>query len=119
MPTTGNSRKALLLAALVACGANDDIHDPQVAGISPSRARPGDVVTVSGNYFCGQPEDEIGDPLACENEGGVSIGGLPARITEYTDTQIACEVPQLSPGNAKLFVTVVGRTSNTVTLVIE
>src|SRR5262245_25345012 len=82
--------------ALVACTANDDLHPPAIGAITPARASPGAAVTISGHYFCGQPEpddpDDV-DPLACEHIGQVTFGALPAPMSQYTDSTVVAEVP--------------------------
>lgn len=108
--------------ALGSCTANDDIHSPMIGSLAPDHGPPGTIVSISGSYFCAQPEPEDPDdvdPLECDHIGAVTFGTRGANIDQYTDLLIAAEVPDLTPGDALVFVTVLGRTSNSATFSVE
>lgn len=113
---------AMVLTILAGCTTNDDIHTPALAAITPEHAGPATVVTISGSYFCAQPEPEDGeevDPLACEHTGTVSFGAVPANVGEYTDSRIMVEVPSLAPGVVSVRVAVGGRASSGVEFTVD
>ena len=108
----------VFVICLAGCSANDDIHTPQVASITPDHAAVGTVVTIIGNYFCGRPETGNEDPT-CPISGTVNFETSPGTPTTWSDTAIMIEVPQAMTGSADVVVTAAGRTSNSVTFTIE
>jgi hypothetical protein len=108
--------RAFAFLALAACSANDDIPDPRIGSINPSHAPVGASVTIEGEYFCQQLENE--DPLACANIGSVSFGTLGATTITYGDERIIVEVPS-GTGLVRVRVSSAGQTSNAVDFTIE
>ena len=122
LPSDVSRRALLAFAVLVGCTANDDIHPPSIGAITPDRAQPGSTVSITGNYFCAQPEADDGDdvdPLACVNTGAVSFGTVPATVGQYTDTMITVEVPDGMRGVVTVHVSVAGRTSDGASFTVE
>jgi hypothetical protein len=103
-------------AACSACSANDDISAPRIAAVSPDHGAPGSSVTITGDFFCQQNENE--DPLACLQIGSVQFGAVGASLIEYTDAEIIAEVPPAF-GDVRVTVSAAGRTSNGYRFVIE
>jgi len=99
---------------LAACSTNDDLPGPVLASVSPDHAGIGATVTISGSYLCQQPEDGSGevDPLACAHTGSVAFGVVPATVTQYTDTSVTAQVPDIAPGSTQISIAVGGRTTN-------
>jgi hypothetical protein len=119
---TSIARLVLIAGALASCTANDDIHPPALAALTPDRAIPGSSVVASGNYFCGQPEADDPadvDPLACQNLGTVTFDGVPATVSQYSEVTIVVELPDLPPGPVTVRVSVAGRTSNGAPFTVE
>jgi hypothetical protein len=54
--------------------------DPAVSGVVPDTATEGDSVTISGSNFGA-------------DEGSVTVGGVPATITSWTDTEVVITIP--------------------------
>jgi hypothetical protein len=77
--------------AASACSANDDMPAPQISSVSPNHGPAGNVVLVSGSYFCHQPATE--DPLSCSNIGSIEFGTSVAVASQYTDNSIMVDVP--------------------------
>ncbi|HEY3801616.1 MAG TPA: IPT/TIG domain-containing protein [Kofleriaceae bacterium] len=109
----------VLVFELAACTANDDIPAPVLASVTPAQAGVGAVVMVSGSYLCQQPEGSDTDPLACAHTGSVSFGVVPANVTQYTDSSITCQVPDVAQGPTQISVATGGRTSNGIDFTIE
>jgi hypothetical protein len=114
------SQILLLIVLSGGCSASDDVPAPMVSSVSPDHAQPGVSIMILGDYFCQQPEtDGDVDPLACENMGIVEIGTVPSSTGLYTDQMITAEVPWLGAGSYAVSVSVAGRRSNGVTLVVD
>ena len=113
---------AVSTVLLAGCTANDDVHAPSLANVNPPRASLGFSIVLTGNYFCQQPEshgeDDV-DPNACENVGSVLFGSAASAASQYTETSITVDVPDLPAGVLAVRVSVRGRTSNSVDLTIE
>jgi hypothetical protein len=104
---------ALLLVVAAACTANDDVPAPVLAAATPDHAGVGAVVMLSGAYLCQQPDGSADtDPLACAHTGSVAFGVVPAVVTQYTDSSITTEVPDVAPGPVTITVATGGRTTN-------
>lgn len=113
---------AVSMVMLAGCTANDDVHAPALASITPARVSPGFSIVLTGNYFCQQPEphgEGDVDPNACENVGSVQFGAAASAASQYTDTSITVDVPELPISVVEVRVSVRGRTSNSVGLRIE
>jgi IPT/TIG domain len=110
----------VLVVALAACSANDDVPAPVLASVTPAQAGVGAVVMVSGSYLCQQPEgSDDPDPLACAHTGSVTFGVVPANVTQYTDSSITCQVPDIAQGSTEISVATGGRTTNNVDFTVE
>jgi hypothetical protein len=105
---------ALLLAG---CTASDDVHPPQISGITPDHATPGTVVSIEGSYFCQNPAPNPDDPT-CAIAGTVQFGTAPGTPTTWADDAIMVEVPQTS-GAVTVTVTALGRSSNGVAFTVQ
>jgi hypothetical protein len=111
---------AVGLLALAACTANDDVPAPAISAVTPDHAQPGTFATVTGSSLCQQPRGSgDDDPLGCAHVGTVLFGATPGTVTSYTDTMVMAEVPSLAPGSSDVFVTVAGRSSNSLGFVVE
>jgi len=110
-----------LLAALAACSENDDIPAPVLSSVTPDHAGAGAVVMLSGAYLCQQPEGsgDDTDPLACANTGLVDFDRVPGTASQYTDTSITVQVPDLTAGDVQVSISVAGRTSNSVDFTVD
>lgn len=118
----GPVRGILPFFMLAGCSGNDDVRAPAIASIVPAQAAPGTTVMLLGSSFCQQPEPPDGtevDPLTCAHVGVVLLGTMSASTLEYTDTSIMFEVPVTEPATLDVQVSVNGRRSNAVDLVIE
>ncbi len=102
-----------MFGLLAGCSASDDIPAPMIASIVPDNGAPGEVVTLSGDYFCQQPPVDDGDPT-CDISGTVVFGTVPGTPSTWSDVTIMIEVPQGVTGHADVTVTAAGRTSNSV-----
>jgi len=81
------------------------ICGPEIASLSPTSGPVGTSVTINGSNFG-----------ASQGTSTVTIGGTPASITSWSDTQIVATVPNLSPAGAyNVVVTINGLPSNTAT----
>lgn len=58
---------------------------PSITSVSCEWAKPGEAITVHGNYFF-----DKADGSAIE----LTIGGIPARVSSYTSTEIKATVPE-------------------------
>jgi hypothetical protein len=107
--------RALVVAAalLVGCSANDDIPAPAVATVMPDHAPAGEVVVVSGSFFCQRPANVTDDP-DCDVAGTVHFGEVPGTATSWMDTAITVEVPAGAVGRADVEVIAGGRASNSI-----
>ncbi len=115
-------RFAIVAVAVVlaACSANDDIPAPVLASATPSSANVGTIITLSGSYLCQQPEgSDDSDPLACAHTGAVTFGVVPANVTQYTDSSITAQVPDLPAGDSQIGVATGGRETNTIDFTVE
>jgi len=74
------------IVAFAGWTANDDIHAPALANISPSHGLPGTQVRLEGNYFRLQPAMDDMDPFACRMMGSVLFGSSVTAASQYTDT---------------------------------
>jgi hypothetical protein len=113
---------AIASPAASGCSYGDDIPAPTVSAAIPEHVRPGESLTLLGSSFCQQPvtdDAEEADPLACANIGAVVFGTTPGNIDTYTDTMVTAETPPVAPGTVQVFITVAGRRSNRLALVIE
>ena len=108
----------VVVVALVACSANDDVPAPQLGSVVPARATAGTVVTVVGNYFCQRPNTGNEDPL-CDTTGQVNFGASAGTVTSWSDTTIMVEVPQGALGPVVLSVIVNGRSSNPISFTVQ
>jgi hypothetical protein len=105
---------------LAACSANDDIPAPVLASATPSSANVGTIIMLSGSYLCQQPEgSDDSDPLACAHTGAVAFGEMPANVTQYTDSSITAQVPDLPAGDTQVSVATGGRETNTIDFTVE
>ena len=68
------------VALLVACGGPTGPIVPQATSVSPTVAARGDTITVTGTRFGTTP-------------GSLTVGGVSAPITDWTDTAIEATVP--------------------------
>lgn len=68
------------VALLVACGGPTGPTVPQATSVSPTVAARGDTITVTGTRFGTTP-------------GSLTVGGVSAAITDWTDTAIEATVP--------------------------
>jgi hypothetical protein len=112
-------RCSLVLVAITACTRGDDVPSPAISTITPDHAQPGVTITIAGDFFCQQPEEEERDPFACANVGGVEVGQVPATVGMYTDTLITFEVPNLPSGSVGIAVVVHAHRSNTIGFVVD
>ena len=110
--------RRLYLVLLVACSASDDIPAPMISSVQPASAPGGSVVTVTGSFFCQQPDTGDEDPI-CDTPGEVQFGAAPGTITSWTDTAVMVEVPQALVGAVSLDLVANGRQSNSVTFTGE
>ena len=114
-------RIALALLLLAACSANDDIPAPVLGSVTPDHAGVNAVVMISGSYLCQQPDDGSGevDPLACAHTGSVTFGVVPAIVTQYTDSSITAQVPDVAAGDTEISVATGGRTTNEIDFTVD
>ena len=113
-------RIALALVVAAACSANDDVPAPVLASATPDHAGVGAIVMLSGSYLCQQPEGSGDiDPLACAHTGQVTFGVVPAIVTQYTDSSVTTEVPDLPAGEVEVGVATGGRTTNTIDFTVD
>jgi hypothetical protein len=114
-------RYAIAVAVfLAACSANDDIPAPVLASATPASANVNTIITLSGSYFCQQPEGSAdSDPLACAHTGAVMFGETPANATQYTDSSITTQVPEMPAGDTQISVATGGRETNTIDFTVE
>lgn len=102
------------LALVGACTANDDVPAPVLASVSPAQASVGATVVISGSYLCQQPDGSDLDPLACAHTGSVTFGVVPASVSEYMDSQVTAQVPDLMVGATTIAIATGGLTTNTI-----
>ncbi|MBN2369288.1 MAG: IPT/TIG domain-containing protein, partial [Vicinamibacteria bacterium] len=80
---------------------------PELSSLTPPKAEPGQTVTINGRGFATTTGDNI-----------VHVGGKSAQVLSASAEQIQCQVPLDSSGALKVTVTVNGRTSGAMDLVI-
>jgi len=74
---------------------------PTVTGISPTVEAPGTLITITGASFG-----------SIQGSSTVTVGGLPAAVTMWSDTQIQAQVPSsIGDGSQSVIVTVAGASS--------
>ncbi len=73
----------LLVAVLAACGGPSAPRNPTVAGVTPAVAPRGDAIKVTGTDF--------------GTSGTLTIGGVEATVTSWTDTKIEATVAGGTP----------------------
>jgi hypothetical protein len=112
-------RIALALLVAAACSANDDVPAPVLASVTPDHAGVGAIVMLAGSYLCQQPQGSDLDPLACAHTGQVTFGVVPSIVTQYTDTSVTTQVPDLPAGDVEVGVATGGRTTNTIDFTVD
>ena len=51
--------------------------------------------------------------------GSVSFGVVPANVTQYTDSSITCQVPDVAQGSTQISVATGGRTTNGIDFTVQ
>lgn len=96
---------AILIVAVLGCGGGSNnpvslTNTPQIAGISPQSGSAGTFVQIWGAYFGAQQGASI-----------VSYNNEPCVISSWSDTLIACTIPNTARTSGTFIVTVGGKSS--------
>lgn len=84
----GNGDVTLIGATLSGQSAAQTVPPPQITSINPNKASPNAQVTISGSNFG-----------STQGTGSVLFGQTPARVVNWSDTNVTVRVPDLSDGS--------------------
>ncbi len=103
--------KRPVLALGLALGACADDGGPRLDQVTPSTARPGASVELTGRRFCGETLSCLG--IAAKVELGLDPPMIEAMVFAYSDNVATIQIPSFAPpGKTALVLTVDGRSSN-------